>query len=946
MVARSHREMQWTEGWANEDALLSALDRRTGEALVSPLERSFSEDESSVAPSHEMDDTDDGLKERLSAVADSLAFPQNRSIRDALREGEELYDEGARLWEEQQKERAGAAFLRSITVCQDALGDALDSMEEEELEALIALSEKQLTLAREQGWATHDDDTGAGLPPAQTHAPRPGRVDPFAPNGGSYEDDYDQEDFEGSGDEGSGDEGWRLRTRPQSVGMDFPVTVTNSTADRGSNSHKSGRARSSEMPWPPSLEVTSSGARSRSTEPRLQSGKTLEDGWKLMERGGAAFDERDFDQSGFAGERDFDQSGIAYRPHSMYDSLRSSASRSDTGWHKANARAYGVYSDLSVVRMALGGPPPAAASLPAAAALERPSERPAGGGQASNRRREGRFLPSPESSPRGPRTVSETEISVARSTAHLLERSVEDLCPELVTPRRKGWVPVRPKCSPSSHTPLQASTLRTTHGGTWSVLNYQTRHNLRHPRSTVNAFRTGTPSALSRTIPRRAVRQHANMYAESRPWRNGLYDEVVDDPSRGDSGGNSSSQLKEDQRQILFTMADITRDAEAAAKLKLQKRAQKMKEFGRSASPPRAGTKGRRNVSPQKSGKASERRLKRARELKQKRDAQKKQLESVATEFSKVGGDGDESESKIKDDAAMAEMPRLRPRTSGSFSVQWNDKLERALVEERQQKAKFLMQEGLTEEEHVKNKVSPYMGHLARLATNAKRNYDENAVKVKPMACVLGAVAVTDSGLQRGATGAQKKQAAAAEAYVQKIQEILDRAKDRQKDDVDPSDRGENNASGDGAAATVVEMTMPESSALLQKHPGASERGAAFGRIEQAERCMAMVNRGSLLANWPSDDVKLKAGNSGWDSWRPEKGMIGEVLHHWDWDQGVWLLKIAAQPGGGPSGAKDVVDRYCVMPKNACASVRVLGMQATPDWAADENERQDQADQR
>ena len=65
MVARSHREMQWTEGWANEDALLSALDRRTGEALVSPLERSFSEDESSVAPSHEMDDTDDGLKELL-----------------------------------------------------------------------------------------------------------------------------------------------------------------------------------------------------------------------------------------------------------------------------------------------------------------------------------------------------------------------------------------------------------------------------------------------------------------------------------------------------------------------------------------------------------------------------------------------------------------------------------------------------------------------------------------------------------------------------------------------------------------------------------------------------------------------------------------------------------------------------------------------------------------
>ena len=50
--------MEWAEGWANENE--------------GGLESSFTEGESSLAPSHEMNDSDDGLKARLSAVADSL----------------------------------------------------------------------------------------------------------------------------------------------------------------------------------------------------------------------------------------------------------------------------------------------------------------------------------------------------------------------------------------------------------------------------------------------------------------------------------------------------------------------------------------------------------------------------------------------------------------------------------------------------------------------------------------------------------------------------------------------------------------------------------------------------------------------------------------------------------------------------------------------------------
>lgn len=923
--------MEWAEGWANEDGSFSSVNEMGD----------------SDAPSYnEMDDSD-GLNARLNAVADELACPSHsHRVRDVLRDGEDLYEEGVRLWDGQEKERAGTAFLRSITLCQDALGDALDSMEEEELEALIALSEKQLALAREHGWATHDDDTGAGLPPAGPHVQlHPGGADPFAPNGGSYEDDYDQEEFEGSGDEF----GTAFSEGDMAGGIGFPITVSNSTGESGDDAQEGGGGRSGgmlaeELPWPPALQergASGSAERSRSTEPRLQGGSTLGDGWQLMEGGGSAFDDRAFDESRF-GDR------LAYQPHSMYDSLRSSPSRSSlgagSGGQKANARAHSVYSDLSVVRMALGGPPPAATALPAAAALERPTERPAGVGQGGNRRRGGRLLPTPGFSPRSRGGGgTETESAVAHSTAHLLERSVEEFCPDLTTPRRKGWDPVHPKRSPGLHTPLQASTLRTTHAGSWSLQNYQTRDNLRHPRSTVNAFRAGgTPTALNRSLPRRAVRSPVNMYADSRPWRNSISGGSVRDDS---SGGVSGSPLKEDQRKVLFTMADITRGAEAKAKLKLQQRAQKLQRIEAALSPPRtAECNSRRGVSPQKHS-ARERRLKRARELKSKRDAQKKQLEDAAVEFRKLddgaaeagsgsdGGGGEEEEAE----------QYLSVSKSGSFAVRWNDKLERSIVQEKQQKAKFLMEIGLNEEEHVKNKISPHMSYLSKLSTNAKRSYDDDAIVVKPMPCVHGAVALTDTGM-RGGTEAKSKQAAAA-AYADRIQEILSRAKERHTND---SGSGNDNGGGGGegaqVVAAIVDLPALESRVLLDQHPGVAEKGGAFGQIDEPERTMAKVNKSTLLSDWPSGEIQSKAGSSGWNGWRPQRGMIGEILHRWDWDQGLWLLKIAAQPSGPGEERNTKVERYCVMPRSACSSVRVLGVRSiSVDYEAAADDDDDEA---
>lgn len=899
-------QMEWGQGWAAEE-----------EASFS----SFNEGASSMPASFDQEVTNEvdsnGLNARLNAVADELADPRKHNVRDVLRDGEELYTEGVQLWDKEERERAGTAFLRSINLCQEALGDALDSMEEEELEALIALSEKQLALAREHGWATHDDDTGAGLPPAGPHTANATGIDPFSPNGGSYEDDYDQEEFEGSDNEYGYSDGESQRSGGGGIG--FPITVSNSTGESGGDDGYRDDGGNDEIPWPPSLNQergsSRSGERSRSTEPRLQGGgMTLGDGWQLtMEGGTSAFDERAFD------DRQRFEDRVAYQPHSMYDSLRSSPSRSSVGntsGHKANARAPFVYSDLSVVRMALGGPPPAAASLPPALAMGglRPTERPSGAPNGSRRR--GMLPPQGAASPLG-----ETEIAVAHSVAAALERSVEELCPELTTPRRRGWDPVHPKRAGHANATVGQNKLRSTHGASWSLPNYQTRDNLRHPRSAVNGFRVGTPSALGRSLPRRAVRSPVNMYAESRPWRNSLSggeSMTVTDLSFGSTGSSGCA----DNRPVLFTMVDITRGAEAEARVKLQQRAEKMRRIEAINSPPRiqksGSSSGGRQVSPQKQ--KAKLRLKQARENKARREAPEKQREDAETEDA-PRDDGSEPPEGLDLEGGEESFIKL-PKT-GSFSMQWNDKLERTLVHEKAQKARFLMEAGLNEEEHMKVKVSPQMNYLSRLSANAIRSYDEDACSVAPSLACSGAVALTDSGKSKVSSGGNTKKQAAAAAYAEKMQEILTRAREQTQS---PRDDAPGSPKAQTPRTEVVTLTMTESSELLEQHPGAAETGAAFARIDDCFKVMVMVNRSTLLTSWVSEDVKQKAGNSGWNMWRPANGMIGEILQRWDWHQGVWLLKIAGQPGGVGEGG--MVDRYCVMPKTACASVKVLGMRS------------------
>jgi hypothetical protein len=205
---------------------------------------------------------------------------------------------------------------------------------------------------------------------------------------------------------------------------------------------------------------------------------------------------------------------------------------------------------------------------------------------------------------------------------------------------------------------------------------------------------------------------------------------------------------------------------------------------------------------------------------------------------------------------------------------------------------------GLNEEEHMKVRVSPQMNYLSRLSDNAKRSYDEDACSVNPPPSVHGAVALTDTGKHSGnAKSSAKKEAAAA--YAEKIQEIMARAREQNQS---PRSDAPGSPKAQPRAESVVLLTMTESSSLLERHPGAAEQGGAFARIEEPERSMAMVNRSTLLQDWLSEDVKQKAGSSGWNGWRPAKEMIGEIVQRWEWDQGVWLLKIAGQQSGPGEG--------------------------------------------
>ena len=48
--------------------------------------------------------------------------------------------------------------------------------------------------------------------------------------------------------------------------------------------------------------------------------------------------------------------------------------------------------------------------------------------------------------------------------------------------------------------------------------------------------------------------------------------------------------------------------------------------------------------------------------------------------------------------------------------------------------------------------------------------------------------------------------------------------------------------------------------------------------IEDASKVFSAINGGDAL-KWPTDFQKEKAGQNAWGDWKPENGMVGEVIH-------------------------------------------------------------------
>ena len=64
---------------------------------------------------------------------------------------------------------------------------------------------------------------------------------------------------------------------------------------------------------------------------------------------------------------------------------------------------------------------------------------------------------------------------------------------------------------------------------------------------------------------------------------------------------------------------------------------------------------------------------------------------------------------------------------------------------------------------------------------------------------------------------------------------------------------------GEAEALADLELGAEEGRALLAAHPGANSR-SAFAQVEEPARVMALINRSSLLDDWPSAEIKEKAG--------------------------------------------------------------------------------------
>ena len=144
------------------------------------------------------------------------------------------------------------------------------------------------------------------------------------------------------------------------------------------------------------------------------------------------------------------------------------------------------------------------------------------------------------------------------------------------------------------------------------------------------------------------------------------------------------------------------------------------------------------------------------------------------------------------------------------------------------------------------------------LAVELCRHLESFNLKVKGISdrrmlagqAVQGAVALTDSGIRR--RGDANRRQLQAQEYAGKLQEILARAAVSE-----PEEQEE--VVGEAEALADLELGAEEGRALLAAHPGANSR-SAFAQVEEPARVMALINRSSLLDDWPSAEIKEKAG--------------------------------------------------------------------------------------
>ena len=97
-----------------------------------------------------------------------------------------------------------------------------------------------------------------------------------------------------------------------------------------------------------------------------------------------------------------------------------------------------------------------------------------------------------------------------------------------------------------------------------------------------------------------------------------------------------------------------------------------------------------------------------------------------------------------------------------------------------------------------------------------------------------------------------------------------------------------NRASSVRASYSAVPNTSRRSSSIVSGaisigQPATGPQAHLRARISDTSRILDSLNvRNAVELEWPSNEIRDKAGRNAWGEWNPEENQEGEIIHRWE----------------------------------------------------------------